>query len=146
MENSRRLSSIHPKYLAAPSISNLELAWWEVRQWYDQRGLVGPALHTSWWVAGDSPLRREGLSIELKSCYFQRKDPNWDHLNSRQGPSTMWSPRRTRGRWSWYGQDPNQTPPEPTSQSDRESRRAEELMSTSIPVSTPQRGRGRGIL
>ena len=45
-----------------------------------------------------------------------------------------------------WGQDPNQTSPVPTSQSDKESRRAKELMSTSTPVSTPQRGRGRGIL
>lgn len=41
-----------------------------------------------------------------------------------------------------WDQDPNQTSPEPTSLSDKESRRAEELMSTSIPVSTPQRGGG----
>ena len=102
--------------------------------------------HPSGGSRGESPLRREGLSTELKSCYFQRKDPDRDHLNPRQGPWTMWSPCRTRGRWSRCGTRTQirhlQSPP----LSDKENRRAKELMSTSTPVSTPQRGRGRGTL
>lgn len=93
------------------------------------------------------PLARIRTEIRTEILLVPEKRSRSDHLKSRPGNWARRFPyRRISGGWSWYGQGPYKTSPEATSQSDNESRKAKELINTSILVHAPPRGDARDML